>query len=82
MASPRKASGKIVSGPEVYGGLPRPGGCLVLVIMLGVVLAAVPGTLVADPFCGSGKVPAACKRLGRRGLACEIEPQTTRRRVA
>jgi len=47
----------------------------VLVIMLGVVLAAVPGTLVADPFCGSGKVPAACKRLGRRGLACEIEPQ-------
>jgi DNA modification methylase len=41
----------------------------VLVIMLGVVLVAVPGALVVNPFCGSGKLPAACKRLGRQWLA-------------
>jgi site-specific DNA-methyltransferase (adenine-specific) len=44
-----------------------------------------PGALVVDPFCGSGTVPAACKKLGRRWLACEINNQTARaarRRVA
>ncbi len=44
-----------------------------------------PGSLVVDPFCGSGTVPAACKTLGRRWLACEFDSGTTRvarRRVA
>jgi hypothetical protein len=44
-----------------------------------------PGALVVDPYCGSGTVPAACKRLGRRWLACEIDSGTARvarRRVA
>jgi hypothetical protein len=37
-----------------------------------------PGALVVDPYCGSGTVPAACKRLGRRWLACEIDSSTAR----
>lgn len=37
-----------------------------------------PGSLVVDPFCGSGTVPAACKRLGRRWLACEVDSGTAR----
>ncbi|MGA2066879.1 MAG: DNA methyltransferase [Thermoguttaceae bacterium] len=44
-----------------------------------------PGSLVVDPFCGSGTVPAACKRLGRNWLACEIDSgiaRVARRRVA
>ena len=44
-----------------------------------------PGALVVDPYCGSGTVPAACKKLGRRWLACEIASETARtarRRVA
>jgi DNA modification methylase len=43
------------------------------------------GGLVVDPFCGSGTVPAACRRLKRRWMACEIDAQTARtarRRVA
>lgn len=30
-----------------------------------------PGDLVIDPFAGGGAVPAACKSLGRRCIACE-----------
>jgi site-specific DNA-methyltransferase (adenine-specific) len=44
-----------------------------------------PGDLVVDPYCGSGTIPAACKRLGRNWLACEIDSGTARvarRRVA
>ena len=44
-----------------------------------------PGALVVDPFCGSGTVPAACKKLGRRWWACEVDSGTARlarRRVA
>ena len=44
-----------------------------------------PGDLVVDPFTGSGSVPAACKKLGRRWLACEISSataRTARRRLA
>jgi len=37
-----------------------------------------PGSLVVDPFCGSGTVPAACKKLGRRWLACEVDSGTAR----
>ena len=37
-----------------------------------------PGQLIVDPFCGSGTVPAACKKLGRRWLACELDSQTAR----
>lgn len=33
-----------------------------------------PGDLVFDPFCGSGTVPVVCQRLGRRFVACEINP--------
>jgi adenine-specific DNA-methyltransferase len=32
-----------------------------------------PGDTVVDMFCGSGVVPLACKRLGRRYLAFEID---------
>lgn len=31
-----------------------------------------PGDIVLDPFCGSGTVPAVCRTLGRRFVACEI----------
>ena len=37
-----------------------------------------PGDLVVDPFTGSGSVPAACKKLDRRWLACEISSATAR----
>jgi 16S rRNA G966 N2-methylase RsmD len=37
-----------------------------------------PGALVVDPFCGSGTVPAACKKLGRRWLGCELDSKTAR----
>jgi 16S rRNA G966 N2-methylase RsmD len=33
-----------------------------------------PGDLVLDPMCGSGVVPAAALRLGRRALGVEIDP--------
>jgi site-specific DNA-methyltransferase (adenine-specific) len=35
-----------------------------------------PGQLVVDPFCGGGSVVVACKALGRRWLACEIDQNT------
>lgn len=37
-----------------------------------------PGDLIVDPFCGAGSVPSACKRLGRRWLACEVDSGTAR----
>jgi hypothetical protein len=33
-----------------------------------------PGDLVIDPMCGSGTVPAAALRLGRKTLGVEIDP--------
>lgn len=32
------------------------------------------GEMVFDPFVGSGTVPAVCKKLGRRFIACDINP--------
>ena len=37
-----------------------------------------PGAMVVDPFCGAGTVPAACKKLGRRWLACEVDSGSAR----
>jgi DNA modification methylase len=37
-----------------------------------------PGDLVFDPFCGAGTVPVVCERLGRRFVACEINPDYCR----
>jgi len=33
-----------------------------------------PGEIVVDPFCGSGMVPIACIRTGRRYVGFEIDP--------
>ena len=33
------------------------------------------GDLVIDPFCGGGTVPLSCELLGRRWIACDLEPQ-------
>jgi hypothetical protein len=44
-----------------------------------------PGQLIVDPYCGSGTIPAAAKKMGRRWLACEMDRQhvlTARKRVA
>jgi hypothetical protein len=35
-----------------------------------------PGDLVVDPLCGSGTTGVACKLLGRRFIASEINPET------
>ncbi|MEJ7871290.1 MAG: site-specific DNA-methyltransferase [Rubrobacteraceae bacterium] len=35
-----------------------------------------PGDLVLDPFCGSGTIPAAAARLGRRVVAAEADSRT------
>jgi len=32
-----------------------------------------PGQLVVDPFCGSGTIVAAAKKLGRSWLATEMD---------
>jgi hypothetical protein len=43
------------------------------------------GQLVVDPFCGGGQIPAACKALGRRWIATEIDRGTAliaRKRLA
>lgn len=37
-----------------------------------------PGALVVDPYCGAGTVPAACRKLGRRWIGCEIDGKTAR----
>lgn len=37
-----------------------------------------PGALVVDPFCGSGTVLAAAKKLGRNYLGCELNGNTAR----
>jgi site-specific DNA-methyltransferase (adenine-specific) len=34
-----------------------------------------PGDLLLDPFAGSGSIPAAALRLGRRAACSEIEPE-------
>ena len=34
-----------------------------------------PGSLVLDPFCGSGTTPRAAKDLGRRFIGIEINPE-------
>jgi len=44
-----------------------------------------PGDLVLDPYMGSGPVPLACLRMGRRCIAAEIVPayfEIARRRLA
>lgn len=33
-----------------------------------------PGDSVFDPFCGSGVVPVACRKLHRNFIGCEIDP--------
>jgi site-specific DNA-methyltransferase (adenine-specific) len=38
-----------------------------------------PGDLVLDPFAGSGSIPAAALRLGRRTACSEIEPDWAER---
>ena len=38
-----------------------------------------PAQLVLDPFAGSGSIPAAALRLGRRAACIEIEPEWTAR---
>ena len=34
-----------------------------------------PGDLVLDPFCGVGTCPAVCRRLGRRFIGIEKDPE-------
>ena len=44
-----------------------------------------PGSLVVDPFLGSGTTAAVCKRLGRRFIGCDVDPLAvarTKERVA
>ncbi|MFQ5491330.1 MAG: DNA-methyltransferase [Phycisphaerae bacterium] len=44
-----------------------------------------PGDVVADFFCGSGTTLAVAKRLGRRAVGCDLNPQAvelTRQRLA
>ena len=43
-----------------------------------VMASSCPGYVVLDPFCGSGTVPAVCKRLGRHALACEMNADYVR----
>ena len=41
-------------------------------------------SIILDPFCGGGNLPAACRMFGRRYLAFEIDPdvaETARERV-
>jgi len=38
-----------------------------------------PGSIIFDPFAGSGTVPAVCKMLGRQYIAFEIDPATAER---
>jgi site-specific DNA-methyltransferase (adenine-specific) len=38
-----------------------------------------PGQLILDPFAGSGSIPAAAARLGRRAACIEIEPEWAER---
>lgn len=43
------------------------------------------GDLVVDPFLGSGTTAAACRRLGRRFIGCDVDPlavQRTKERIA
>lgn len=49
----------------------KPEGLLARVLLA----ASRPGDLVLDPFCGTGTTGAAAKRLGRRFLGIEREPQ-------
>src|SRR5207237_10502483 len=41
-----------------------------------------PGDLLLDPFAGSGSIPAAAVRLGRRAACSECSPEWTVRVVA
>jgi site-specific DNA-methyltransferase (adenine-specific) len=38
-----------------------------------------PGETILDPFAGSGSMPAAALRLGRRPACMEIEPKWAER---
>ena len=41
-----------------------------------------PGGLILDPFAGSGSIPAAALRLGRRAACSELEPEWAARVTA
>lgn len=41
-----------------------------------ITLASAPGSLVVDPFAGSGHTLLAALRTGRRGWACEVDTDT------
>jgi site-specific DNA-methyltransferase (adenine-specific) len=43
--------------------------------------ASLPGEQVIDPFCGSGNVGLAARRLGRRALLCDVHADFAARRL-
>jgi site-specific DNA-methyltransferase (adenine-specific) len=40
-----------------------------------------PGSIVLDPFCGSGNVGRAARQLGRRALLADVDAATAERRL-
>ena len=55
---------------------------LVLMTML---VQAIPGDIIFDPFIGSGTTAVAAKKLGRHFFGCDINPEyvkMARKRVA
>lgn len=40
-----------------------------------------PGTVVLDPFCGSGNVGRAARQLGRRAVLADVDASTAERRL-
>jgi len=38
-----------------------------------------PGSLVYDPFCGEGSIPAVCKKFGYSFIASEVDSETSKK---
>ncbi len=75
---PRSRHGNVLRAPRVRGyPAEKP------LAILGELIrrSSSPGTIVLDPFCGSGNVGRAARQLGRRALIADIDTATAESRL-
>ncbi|MGH2890944.1 MAG: DNA methyltransferase [Solirubrobacteraceae bacterium] len=70
--------GNVLRAPRVRG---YPAEKPVAILRTLIMQSSRPGDLVLDPFCGSGNVGRAARRLGRRALLADIDPTTAEQRL-
>jgi site-specific DNA-methyltransferase (adenine-specific) len=74
-----RTEGDVLTHPRVARGYPTEKPVPVLERLIR--QASDPGELILDPFCGSGSLGQAARKLGRRVLLADVEPASAARRL-